>query len=177
MKASNLDAVNLKKLNLERSPFTEISVFVNKNKVSPFWGKCKVDKTHTTWAYHNTLERREKNWSPHVGYDSKWIQDHHHSLAWPYHVKRSWYTDSLLKTHLLSTQIESIWGFVIGWLWKLVQLLANQLLLLSFLKLALQLTGQHQTLHLKPVLPPVQVLEAQVMTWWKHRWVFIVRSG
>jgi hypothetical protein len=42
--------------------------------------------------------------------------------------------------------------------------------------LALQLTGQHQTLHLKPVLPPVQVLEAQVMTWWKHRWVFIVRS-
>ncbi len=44
MKASNLDTVNLKKLNLERSPFTEISVFVTKIKYPHFGGSVKLIK-------------------------------------------------------------------------------------------------------------------------------------
>jgi hypothetical protein len=45
-----------------------------------------------------------------------------------------------------------------------VRLFANQLWFLSFQRLAQQLAGQHQTLHLKLGALPVQVLEAQVMT-------------
>ncbi len=84
----------------EGSPFTEISAFVNKNKVSPFWGKCKVDQTHTTWAYHNTFGKKRKELKSHVGYDSKWIQDHHHSLADTITLKGVGTLIPLLKTHL-----------------------------------------------------------------------------